>query len=34
MSNEKENIRNDQIAIKKEQVGLLEMGNIRIKKKN
>lgn len=34
MSNKQENILNDQIDMKKEQLDLLEMKNIRIKKKD
>lgn len=34
MSNKQENILNDQINMKKEQLDLLEMKNIRIKKKD
>lgn len=34
MSNKQENILNDQIDMKKEQLDLLEMKNIKIKKKN
>lgn len=34
MSNKQENILNDQINMKKEQLDLLEIKNIRIKKKD
>lgn len=34
MSNEQENIRNDQTDMKKEQMNLLEIENIRVKRKN
>lgn len=34
MSNKQENILNDQINMKKEQLDLLEMKNVRIKKKD
>ena len=34
MSNEQENIRNDHTDMKKEQMNLLEIENIRVKRKN